>query len=74
VLKFYASGLRDAADVQVRIDGEEAPVLYAGKSAYLDALDEVNVLVPRSLAGRGNVEVVLTVDGQPASPVRVQIQ
>jgi hypothetical protein len=37
-------------------------------------LDEVIVELPRSLAGMGQVDVVLTADGQTASPVRVAIQ
>jgi uncharacterized protein (TIGR03437 family) len=73
-LKFYASGVRDASEVQVRIGGEEATVLYAGQSGYFQGLDEVTVLVPRSLAGRGEADVVLTADGQTAQAVRVRIQ
>jgi hypothetical protein len=37
-------------------------------------LDEVVVEVPRNLAGMGQVDVVLTVDGQSANPVPVHIQ
>lgn len=57
-LKFYASAVRDASEVQVRIDGEETPVQYAGR------LHEVSALVPRSLEGSGEADVVLTADGQ----------
>jgi len=32
------------------------------------------VEVPRSLAGMGQVDVVLTADGETASPVHVSIQ
>jgi hypothetical protein len=37
-------------------------------------LDEVTVDLPRSLAGTGDVDVVLTADGQTASPVHIHIQ
>jgi hypothetical protein len=74
VLQFYASGIRDAGEVRVRIDGEEAAVLYAGAAGRFSGLDQVSVQVPRSLAGRGEVEVLLTADGQTAGPVRLQIQ
>jgi hypothetical protein len=37
-------------------------------------LDEITVELPRSLAGMGQVDVVLTADGQTASPVRIPIQ
>jgi hypothetical protein len=74
VLQFYASGMRDAGEVRVQIGGEEAGVLYAGAADRFSGLDQVSVQVPRSLAGRGEVEVLLTADGQTAGPVRLQIQ
>ncbi len=36
-------------------------------------VDQVNVLAPRSLAGRGEVEVLLTVEAQLANPARIRI-
>jgi uncharacterized protein (TIGR03437 family) len=74
VLQFYASGIRNAGEVRVRIDGEEVAVLYSGAADRFSGLDQVSVQVPRSLAGRGEVEVLLTKDGQTAGPVRLQIQ
>jgi uncharacterized protein (TIGR03437 family) len=37
-------------------------------------LDQVNLRLPRSLAGRGEVELALTVDGREANRVKVQIK
>ena len=74
MLQFYASGVRDASEVHVRIAGQEAPVFYSGPAGYFPGLDEVIVELPRSLAGMGQVDVMLTADGQTASPVRVAIQ
>jgi uncharacterized protein (TIGR03437 family) len=74
VLQFYASGVRDAGEVQVQIGGEEVAVLYAGAAERFSGLDQVSVLVPRSLAGRGEVDVLLTADGQTGSPMRLRIQ
>jgi hypothetical protein len=74
MLQFYASGVRDASEVGVRIAGEDVPVLYSGAAGHFPGLDEVIVEVPRSLAGTGEVDVVLTADGQTAGPVRVAIQ
>ena len=73
-LKFYASGVRYASEVHVQIAGEEVPVRYAGPSGYFQGLDEVAVQVPRSLAGRGDADVILTADGETAGPVRIHIQ
>lgn len=74
MLQFYASGVSHADEIQVRIAGQEVPVRYAGASARFPGLDEVTVEVPRSLAGIGDADVILTVDGQPASPVLMHIQ
>ncbi len=56
------------------IGGGEAPVNYAGPQGGFVGLDQINVLIPRSLAGRGVVDVVLTVDGIPADTVQIVIQ
>jgi uncharacterized protein (TIGR03437 family) len=74
VLQFYASGVRDSSEIHVQIAGHDVPVLYTGPAGRFPGLDEVSVEVPRSLAGSGNVDVVMTVDGQAASPVHIQIQ
>jgi uncharacterized protein (TIGR03437 family) len=74
MLQFYASGVRDAAELRVQIAGQEVPVVYAGAADHFPGLDEVIVELPRSLAGMGQVDVVLTADGQTASPVPVHIQ
>lgn len=37
-------------------------------------LDQVNVLLPRSLAGGGNVNVTLTVDGKSSNTVQINIR
>ncbi len=74
MLRFYASGLREASEVRVQIAGQDVPVLHSGASADFPGLDEITVEVPRSLAGMGQVDVVLTADGETASPVHVSIQ
>ena len=73
-LEFYASRVRNASDVHVQIAGQEVPVLFAGAAGHFAGLDQISVQVPRSMAGMGDVEVAMTVDGQTANPVHVRIQ
>ena len=73
-LQFYASGVRNATDVHVRIGGQEVPVIYAGASNYFDGLDQISVQVPRSLIGSGEADVVATVDGHTSNAVRINLQ
>ena len=74
LLQFYAFGVRDASEVHVQIAGRDVPVRYFGAAGHFAGLDEVTVEIPHSLAGSGDVDVVLTADGQTASPVRIHIQ
>jgi hypothetical protein len=73
-LVFHASGVRGASEVHVQIAGQQAPVLYAGPADHFPGLDEVHVQLPRSLAGSGAADVVLTVDGQTSNPVPIRVR
>ena len=76
-LQLYGTGIRgrsSLAAVTAKIGGVDAPVEYAGPVSGMVGLDQVNLRVPRSLIGRGEVDVVLTVDGKTANTVRVNIK
>ncbi|HKX26240.1 MAG TPA: hypothetical protein VJ302_00980 [Blastocatellia bacterium] len=75
-LVLYGTGLRylgARSGIGVKVGGIEVPVLYAGAQGELVGLDQVNVPLPRSLYGRGEVEVVLTGGGATANPVKIQV-
>lgn len=77
ILQLYGSGIRRRSSLQAasaKIGGVDAEVLYAGAQGSFAGLDQVNVRLPRSLAGRGEVEVLLTVDGKTANTVKVSIK
>jgi len=76
-LTLYGTGLRfrpSLDSVSVTIGGVPGSVVYAGPALYYDDVDIVNVLLPQQLRGRGNVNIVLSVSGQLANSVNVQIQ
>jgi uncharacterized protein (TIGR03437 family) len=76
-LLLFGTGFRangSQASVSARIGGEDSQVLYAGSQGDLAGLDQANLVLSRTLAGRGEVELLLTVDGKPANPVRLSIQ
>jgi len=75
-LIFFGTGIRHRLSpgaVGLTIGGVSSPVLFAGAQGELSGLDQVNVLLPRSLSGRGEVDVALTVDGYAANVARVSI-
>lgn len=56
------------------IGGTAADVSFAGAQGSFVGLDQANIRIPRSLINRGEVDVVLTVDGQPANTVRISVK
>jgi uncharacterized protein (TIGR03437 family) len=76
-LSLYGTGIRNRtslAGVSVTIHGVAMPLQYAGPQGFYAGLDQVNVALLLSLRGTGETDLVLTVDGQPANTVRVNIQ
>jgi uncharacterized protein (TIGR03437 family) len=49
-------------------------VLYAGQQGDFVGLDQVNLRLPRSLAGLGDAGITLTVEGKPANLVSIRIK
>lgn len=76
-LVLFGTGLRHrsaVSNVKIFVGEVEASVTDALAQPEYAGLDQVNALLPRSLAGRGEVDVTVTVDGRVANKVRVQIQ
>lgn len=76
-LLLFGGGIRfrsDVANVKVKIGGVNAAVSFAGSQGSFVGLDQINAQIPRSLIGRGEVDVTLTVDGKVANVVRVAIK
>ncbi len=75
-LVLYGTGIRfrsSLSGVAARIGGVDAQVLYAGLVDGFVGLDQVNLRVPRSLAGRGEADIVITADGMTTNTVLVNI-
>lgn len=73
-LELYGTGIRNASSVSVTVGGQSVPVLSSGAQGTYPGLDQVNIgPLPASLAGKGNVNIVLTADGQTANTVNVTI-
>lgn len=76
-LILYGTGIRNRSAlsaVNVTVGGLGASVAYAGTQGLWPGLDQVNVLLPRSLAGSGLVDVVLSVDGHVANRVQIAVK
>ena len=75
-LLLFGTGIRGfTGEVTATVGGEEVRVLGAVPQGQFVGLDQVNLgPLPRSLTGRGEVDIVLTVDGKVANTVTVTIQ
>ena len=73
-LILYGTGIRGAGSaVTVNVQGLTLPVTYAGPQPETPGLDQVNILLPKSLAGIGSVSVVLSASGIESNTVRAYI-
>ena len=74
-LEMYGTGIRGARSVTVTVGGVSVPVLYSSLAPGYAGEDQVNIgPLPVSLAGKGNVNILLTADGQAANTVNVSIK
>jgi len=55
-------------------DSTAAEVTSAGAQGSFAGLDQANILLPRGLAGRGNLDLVLNVDGIAANRVTINVK
>jgi uncharacterized protein (TIGR03437 family) len=72
-LILYGTGIGSAATTAT-INGVNATVQYSGAEGVYPGLDQVNVLIPASLAGAGKATVVLTSAGKVSNQVYINIQ
>jgi uncharacterized protein (TIGR03437 family) len=75
-LELFGTGIRGRtalANVSATIGGTSVTVLFAGAQGQFPGLDQVNLMLPLTLKAKGETDVVLTVDGQVANKVRVNI-
>jgi uncharacterized protein (TIGR03437 family) len=76
-LVLFGSGLRfrsAISNVSATVGQTPVTVQYAGPQLTFVGLDQVNLLVPRSLIGRGEVDVSLIADGKIANTLRVKFK
>jgi uncharacterized protein (TIGR03437 family) len=75
-LILYGTGFRHVSDLknaEVLIGGVPAPVYYANRQPDYPGLDQMNLSIPESLHGYGEVEVEIKFDGVSANKVKLVI-
>ena len=72
-IELYGTGIRGAQNVQCFVAGQSVAVSYFGPSGY-PGEDQVNIAIPGSLAGAGDVRVYVVADGTASNVVGLKIQ
>lgn len=76
-LLLFGTGFRahnTLADVTCTIGGQNAEVLFTGAQGDLAGLDQANIRLPRSLAGRGSVNALLGFGSATANTVSIHVK
>lgn len=76
-LELFGTGIRgrsSLANVTATIGGVNVQVLFAGAQGQFPGLDQVNVTLPSNTDLHGEKDLVLTVDGQAANTVRINLR
>jgi uncharacterized protein (TIGR03437 family) len=76
-LNLYGTGIRNhgnLSSVTATVGTETLPVEYAGTQGGFVGLDQVNVLLPRTLIGKGDVDIRLNVNGVLTNTIKIKVQ
>jgi len=76
VLALFGTGWRNfgSAVVTVKVGGIICPIEYVGKQPTIEGLDQINVRLPRTLIGKGDVTVEVQFNSIVANPVQLKIK
>ncbi len=71
----FGTGIRGGTTpATMTMGGTAATVSFAGAHQSLVGVDQVNAEIPRSLIGRGEINVILTIGAKTANTVMINIQ
>lgn len=75
-LILYGTGIRAApiSQISMTMNGLTVTPAFAGIQGTFAGLDQINVLIPHSLAGAGDVAITLTAAGSTSNTVHVNVQ
>lgn len=76
-LVLFGTGIRARSALQsvtAKLGGTDAEVLFVGAQGDLVGLDQINLRLPRSLAGRGLINIEITADGNRSNVVQINIK
>ncbi|MBS1811720.1 MAG: PQQ-dependent sugar dehydrogenase [Acidobacteria bacterium] len=76
-LLLFGTGLRgrtEPLNASVNIGGMSFPLDFVGAQSEFVGLDQINIRLSQTLQGKGEVDVVVTIDGQALNTVRARFK
>jgi uncharacterized protein (TIGR03437 family) len=71
----FGTGLRySSTAATITLGGTNITPMFVGAQGTLEGLDQANFQVPQSLAGRGEIDLIITTDNKPSNMVKFRIR
>ena len=71
----FTTGMRYATTAtMITLGGTNITPLFVGAQGQFDGLDQVNFQIPLSLAGRGEIDLIIIQDNKNSNAVRFRIR
>ena len=77
ILVLYGTGISrrmDLSTVSARIGDVTLPVIHAQAQGSFAGVDQVALQIPQQLAGSGDVDIIITIDGKPCNVIGINIK
>ena len=76
-LLLFGTGFRNCSaltNVTAKVGGVDAEVMFAGAQGTLIGVDQINFKIPASFAGKGLVDLIVTIDGKASNTMKLNIK
>lgn len=74
-VSLFATGVTyRSSNATATLGGEAVTVLFAGPQGQFAGLDQINIQIPTTFAGRGELDLVVTIDGKTSNTVKLRVQ
>jgi uncharacterized protein (TIGR03437 family) len=72
----FATGMRfrSTPDVTATAAGVTLAPAYVGAQGTFIGLDQINLIIPPTMAGKGEADLVFTIDGKTTNPIRIKVR
>lgn len=75
IIVLFATGMRfKSGEVTATAGGVTGSPSFVGAQGSLLGVDQINLTIPQSMAGKGEMDLVFSVDGKQTNPVKIKVK